>query len=141
MQKLNKFWAIDGAVTFGLKKENINRSEGIYDSNGEFVPFSIPDFEVNQPSFRPAISLRRGGSKTSLNLSLAGYSVELEKRLDDTIDKTKNFYLLPSMNYRNHQRTGSAMLGRLRCGSSLPIGFPPARTNSARYDNGCLLPP
>jgi hypothetical protein len=106
VQKLNKFWAIDAAVTLGLKKESINRSEGIYDDNGEFVPFSIPDFEIYQPSLRPTVSINRGGTKTSLNFSLAGYSVELETQLDNTTIKAKNFYLLPSLNYRNQYKSG-----------------------------------
>jgi outer membrane beta-barrel protein/carboxypeptidase family protein len=133
VQKLNKFWAIDAAVTFGLKKENLYRNEGIYDDNGEFVPFTIPSFEINQPSIRPSLSINRGGTKTSLNFSIAGYSIEQEKKLDTAIDKTKNFYLLPSLNYRNQYRSGRRVDVRYISSVTMPNAnqlFPVPNTQS-----------
>lgn len=120
-KKINDYWSADLAVTLSANKQNLIRTEGVFNDQDQIVGTAIPDFKTVQNTVSPQITLRRATNKTVASLTLMGQSTSFEKSLTSGQSETPDyFYFTPRFMYRNQYRSGRRIEARYNAGASFP---------------------
>lgn len=120
-RKLSDYWAMDFGLGLLLKKNQLNRVEGIFNDQGDLDGTLIPAFTVNETVARPTLGIRRANTKVLFSLNLNAYSSQFDRNLANAAENsTRYFYLMPQLVYRNAYRSGRRVEARYSTNVIMP---------------------
>lgn len=120
-RKINSTWSIDLGASLNSSKRELNRTEGVFNDQGEIVNSSIPDFKTVENTVIPFLTFRRATSKEVLSFALRGQSTNFEKSLTNGLQETPSyFYFAPQLRYRNQYRSGRRVEASYATSPSFP---------------------
>ena len=146
-QKLSKYWSIDIGARIAVNNNNLNRTEGQFNDEGDLIDAGIPGFSTDETIFQPELTFRRGSLKKQVSVSFKGYTSQFEKELTAvSSEKPKYFFLTPSIFFRNNYRSGRRVEMRYNTSIGMPSAnqlFPIANTLNqlAVYEGNLALRP
>lgn len=120
-RKMNDLWSADLGVTLSTNKQNLIRTEGIFNDQDQIIGTPIPDFKTVQNTISPQLTFRRATNKTVASLTLIGQSTSFEKSLTNGQSEAPDyFFFTPRINYRNQYRSGRRIEARYNAEASFP---------------------